>query len=122
MKTKLPSALIYGWDRFGIIQEKSRLLEDEWLAEDVIIHSYESDNNFEQHFSELSPDVIITFGDKSSYTKLLEFSNDSIIQSKWTHYDIVPDVDTIYNLVAINSTNWSCLSTSDVYEIGRAHG
>lgn len=115
MKTKLPSALIYGWDRFGVITEKSRLLEDEWLAENIVIYSYESDADFEQHFSETNPDVIITFGDRTSYNNLLRFSNDSIINSKWSHYNDTPDVDSVYNLVAVNSTNWSCSSTSEVY-------
>ena len=115
MKTKLPSALVYGWNRFGLIKEKSNLLKDENLSEDVVIYSYETDDEFESQFVEHQPDVIITFGDKNSYKILQSHKNQEFISSKWFHYNNLLDYDDLYDKIAIHSTNWSCSSTSELY-------
>lgn len=115
MKTKLPSALVYGWNRFGVIKEKSNLLQNEGLQEDVVIYSYESDVDFESHLVETQADIIITIGDRNSYKTLLSYESQKIISSKWFHYDELNDYDELYDKIAVNSTNWSCSSTTEVY-------
>ena len=42
MKTSLPTALIYGWNKFGEIKIQSDVYWEENLQEDVILYSYES--------------------------------------------------------------------------------
>ena len=46
MKTSLPTALIYGWNKFGEIKIQSDVYWEENLQEDVILYSYESSINF----------------------------------------------------------------------------
>ena len=41
MKTSLPTALIYGWDRFGEIRLESDIYHEENLYEEVILYSYD---------------------------------------------------------------------------------
>ena len=110
IKTKLPSALIFGWSEIGEIQLISNLLENENLSESVQIWSYDTDNELHKLIVTHQPDVIITFGDSSQY----KISSEVIptISSKWIHYDDIIPNDQLANVIATASTEWSCNNNS----------
>jgi len=109
IKTKLPSALVFGWDRFGEFELQSNLLETEGLSERVVLFSYESDDNLYELIVKHGPDVIFTFGDSTKY-KISQETNESLV-TKWAHYDMISSDDVIANNIAKLSTAWSCDST-----------
>ena len=45
MKTKKPSAIIYGWDKKGTFPLTSEIYHEENLYDEVIVHSLENSNN-----------------------------------------------------------------------------
>ena len=105
-KTKLPSALVFGWNQFGEFEIPSTLCQNEDLVEDVAIWSYESDYDLYNLIVSHEPDVIITFGSRGDY-KISRETNESIT-SKWFHFDeTLEDLD-LSNKIAELSTNWSC--------------
>ena len=114
-KTKLPSALVYGWDKFGEFSILSTLSEHEGLVEDVVIFSCEDHSNFYVDFSKYQPDVIITFGDKNQYEFILEASNENLVNTKWTHLDEILSDEELANKVDELSTYWSCGSNQNVF-------
>lgn len=63
MKTSLPTALVYGWDRFGEVTLQSDVYWEENLQENVIIQSYQSSENFKTDFAKHRSDIIVVFGD-----------------------------------------------------------
>ena len=50
-KTSLPTALVYGWNRFGRYELESDVYWEENLIEKVVIHSYRTDKNVKAHLS-----------------------------------------------------------------------
>ena len=114
-KTKLPSALVYGWDKFGEFSIPSTLSEHEGLVEDVVIFSCEDHSNFYVDFSKYQPDVIITFGDINEYQYILEASDENLVNTKWTHIDEILSDKELANKVDELSTYWSCGSNQNVF-------
>ena len=62
-KTSLPTALVYGWNRFGRYELESDVYWEENLIEKVVIHSYRTDKNVKVHLSKHKPDIILVFGE-----------------------------------------------------------
>lgn len=62
MKTKKPSAIVYGWDRIGHITLTSDIYWEEGLHESVEVYSLPYDGNLELDFTKFKPDLIITIG------------------------------------------------------------
>lgn len=62
MKTKKPSAIVYGWDRIGHITLTSDIYWEEGLHESVEVYSLPYDGNLELDFTKYKPDLIITIG------------------------------------------------------------
>lgn len=109
IKTKLPSALVFGWNRLGEFQISSNLCENEGLVEDIQLWSYENDHNLYELIVKHDPDVIITFGDDNLFNISKESSE--IIRSKWNHFDNLMEDGELANEIANLSTIWSCEST-----------
>ena len=109
IKTKLPSALVFGWDRFGEFELSSNLCENEGLVENIQLWSYESDQDLYNLMVKHEPDIILTFGDANSF--IISQETSEIISSKWTHFDNRLSDDDLANEVARLSTIWSCKST-----------
>lgn len=109
--TKLPSALVFGWDRNGEIRIKSELLQSEGLSEDVVVWAYNGDDDLHQLMVTHTPDIIITFGNSSDYK--ISYSRNQSILSKWTHLDEYVSDSELSDIIAVNSTNWSCESTKE---------
>jgi len=115
MKTSLPTALIYGWDRFGEIRLQSDVYWEERLFESVVLHSYEDASNFKYHFAKHRPDVIIILGD-SIPEAVTKMKNHTMISSKIHHYTGVMPDNVIANVVVCESTFWACGSEKKVYK------
>jgi glycosyltransferase involved in cell wall biosynthesis len=64
MKTKKPSAIVYGLDRLGTEIIYSDVYFEESLYEECIIYSLEYTNQVVVDYSKYQPDLIISFGEK----------------------------------------------------------
>jgi len=113
MKTSLPTALIYGWDRFGEIRTQSDVYFEEGLEEYVVLYSYDSSINFKTHFATHRPDVIVIIGDTP--TEISEMLHHSMVSSKIINYEMMPDDNILANDVVCQSTFWACSSQKEVY-------
>jgi glycosyltransferase involved in cell wall biosynthesis len=115
MKTSLPTALVYGWDRFGEIKLQSDVYWEERLFEDVVIYSYESDSNFNINFSKHRPDIVIIFGD-SKPNGIDELINHTMVNSKVHYYDnILPD-NILANVIVCESSFWNTNVEKQIYK------
>lgn len=97
MKTKLPVALVYGWDRIGTFELISDVYHWEGLSEKVKVHSKKHINNFRQDFIEHDPDIILTIG------KQLQSNLDSLNRRIVTIDEIFPD-NVIANIIVCETT------------------
>lgn len=62
MKTKKPTAIIYGWDRIGHHILTSDVYWEEGLYETVEVYSLTYNGNLELDFTKYKPDLIISIG------------------------------------------------------------
>jgi O-antigen biosynthesis protein len=116
-KTKLPTAMVFGWDRFGEIKLESDIYWEEGLNEGVVVYSFENTNNFFENFSFYHPDIILTFGDdKNKYTEILKYSDHPYIMSKWVHFPSFVGENVLANDIACQSTFWSCKSIKELFD------
>ena len=63
MKTKKPSAIIYGWHRQGEELLESDVYFEEHLFDEVQIYSLPFPDDVIQDYTNYRPDLIITIGD-----------------------------------------------------------
>ena len=59
MRTRKPSAIVYGWPVSGTVILKSDIYFEENLFDDVVIHSLEYTGNVIEDYSFYKPDLII---------------------------------------------------------------
>ena len=64
MKTKKPSAIVYGWYKHGEEILQSDVYWEESLYDDVIIISLPYTDNVFEDYSKYRPDLIISIGDE----------------------------------------------------------
>lgn len=120
IKTRLPSALVYGLNRFGSFQVKSDIYFEEGLFEWSQVYSYEDPSRFNEHFSNHDPDVIITVGDEATKS-LKKFFDENVspenlyIKTKWLVSNDDPAENVLANDIVCQSTFWSCSANLKVY-------
>jgi glycosyltransferase involved in cell wall biosynthesis len=112
-KTSLPTALVYGWNRFGRYELESDVYWEENLIEKVVIHSYRTDKNVKAHLSKHKPDIILVFGEIPQNLK--ELSKRTDISSKIVQRDEIFDDNVIANIIVCQSTFWACKSQKEIY-------
>ena len=83
MKTKKPIGLVYGWDKFGEFELISDVYFWEGLQDVVYVYSYESYEDFEEHYNKIQPDIIIQIGtpfatNNDSINKRIHFLETSV--------------------------------------------
>jgi glycosyltransferase involved in cell wall biosynthesis len=92
---KLPVIAIFGRKDIELITTAVEDFEEKRLD----CRCYSSDSHLEQVLTHDKPNVIITIGQRSSYTNMIKAPFD--IKKKWLHYDTLPDLDqlgtTAYN-------------------------
>ena len=111
IKVGLPTALVYGWDRFDEVKLQTTVYHEENLYEDVILYSYPDPNDFNMHFAHHRPDVIITIGgNREDYTSLMEHTGEMFVTTKWCHYFTTPTDEELANQTVVYATQWACNS------------
>ena len=103
MKTKKPSAIVYGWDRLGTESIISDVYFEESLYDECIVYSLEYNDNVIEDYSKYMPDLIISFGEEINvphfhlrqihmhYDEILfdnVLANDIVCQTVFRHCDV----------------------------------
>lgn len=83
---KLPVIGILAHDDFNLVHPLWAGDEEKRLD----CHCYSSDSNLERVLIKDKPHVILTIGDRSSFTNLIKAPFD--IRKRWLHYDTLPDL------------------------------
>lgn len=110
MKTKLPTAIIYGWDRLGVHEIVSDIYNEEYLFEKVIVHSFDNIKNILLDCAKVNPDIILTIGNHPVL-------DDKVLGWKHICYDsILPD-NIIGNDIVIQSTYSICRNVRPMFSI-----
>ena len=86
---KLPTVCIFGAHNLELFTPPSEDYEERRLD----CRCYSSDAKFEQVLVQDKPQVIITFGKRTSFPNLLKAPFE--IQKKWLHYDSIPDLNSL---------------------------
>jgi glycosyltransferase involved in cell wall biosynthesis len=86
MKTKKPSAIIYGWYRLGEELLRSEIYWEDHLADEIHVYSLPYTGDVESDFNKYEPDLIVSFVDN------IEIKNESL-KRLHVHYDeYIPEV------------------------------
>jgi len=94
-EVKLPVICILGRRDVELVTP----VEENYEEKRLDCRCYTSDSNFERILIHDKPHVIVTIGNRSSYTNLMNAPFE--IQKKWLHYDALPDLHrlgiSVYN-------------------------
>lgn len=116
IKTKLPSALVLGWNRTGTQELRTDIYWEENLHENVVLYCDSVPETLVADFAKYSPDLIITFGDQSKYRQVLTNTGDIVLLSKWLHYNNIPADNILANDIVCQSTFWSCTANRRLFD------
>ena len=97
MKTKLPLALVYGWDRLGTHEIVSDVYYWEGLQENVVVQSVNDLSQFREDFIKYDPDVIISIGPE--FVSNLDSLNKRIVHIQ----EMIPD-NILANIIVCQTT------------------
>ena len=90
LKTKKPSAIVYGWRELGTFTLTSDVYFEEDLMDEVVIYSLPFTDNIENDFSLYKPDIIMGCDDRVS-------SNSKIISNRIIRYINFPPDNILAN-------------------------
>ena len=110
MKTKVPSAIIYGWNRQGSHVLRSDIYNEEWLEYEVIVHSCDNIHNLFEDYSKYRPDVIMFIGNKPDF-------KDNRLYWSSVFYDNIMSDNIIANDVAAQSSRIISINTTPFFSI-----
>ena len=97
MKTKKPSAIVYGWDRIGTETLISDVYFEEALYDEVIVYSLPYTDNIFEDYTKYKPNLIISLGDTKIETKDFQLNRIHI------NYDHVPADNVLANIITCQS-------------------
>ena len=101
MKTKKPSAIVYGWRELGTFTLTSDVYFEENLLDEVIIYSLPNTDDIIKDFSTYKPDIIMGCDNSVS-------SNSKIISNRIIRYLNFPPDNILANDVVCQSTFRNC--------------
>lgn len=113
MKTGLPSAIVYGWDKLGTFMLKNSLYAEQGLVENIIVHSIGQPKDILKEVSQHAVDVVVLIGqidlDANKYGEVLA--------QKIYHmgYD-QPNETDLANFILSASTDFACGIQERVYD------
>jgi glycosyltransferase involved in cell wall biosynthesis len=110
MKTKIPSAIIYGWDRIGVFELISDIYYEENLFEKVLIYSCDNIENIIEDYTRIKPDIILSVGNNPNL-------NNNILQWKLIYYDRIHPDNIIANDIVVQSLFNVCRNTKPYFSI-----
>ena len=101
MKTKKPSAIIYGWRELGTFTLTSDIYFEENLMDEVVIYSLPLTDDIEKDFSIYKPDIIMGCDEKVS-------SNNGFLAQRIIRYNSFPPDNVLANDIVCQSTFINC--------------
>ena len=109
MKTKKPSAIVYGWYKLGTFQLTSDVYFEENLLDKVIVHSLPNILNVEDDYSKYNPDIIISCVNPNI--------NNPIVSKRVVIYDQFPPDNILANDIVCQSTFRNCENLQPKFSI-----
>ena len=97
MKTKKPSAIVYGWDTIGTETLISDVYFEEALYDEVIVYSLPYTDNVFEDYTKYKPNLIISLGDTKIETRDFQLSRIHV------DYDYIPEDNVLANIIVCQS-------------------
>jgi glycosyltransferase involved in cell wall biosynthesis len=110
MKTKKPSAIVYGWRELGTFTLTSDVYYEENLLDEVVIYSLPFTDDINKDFSLYKPDIIMGCDNRVS-------SNNKIISNRIIRYLSFPPDNILANDVVCQSTFRNCQNLKPKFSI-----
>jgi glycosyltransferase involved in cell wall biosynthesis len=110
MKTKKPSAIVYGWRELGTYTLTSDVYYEENLLDQVVIYSLPYTNDISKDFSLYKPDMIMGCDDRVS-------SNNKIISNRIIRYLSFPPDNILANDIVCQATFKNCQNLQPKFSI-----
>jgi glycosyltransferase involved in cell wall biosynthesis len=110
MKTKKPSAIVYGWRELGTFTLTSDVYYEENLLDEVVVYSLPYTDDISKDFSVYKPDVIMGCDDRVS-------SNNKIISNRIIRYLSFPPDNVLANDIVCQSTFKNCQNIKPKFSI-----
>jgi glycosyltransferase involved in cell wall biosynthesis len=110
MKTKKPSAIVYGWRELGTFTLTSDVYYEENLLDEVVVYSLPYTNDISKDFSIYKPDMIMGCDNRVS-------SNNKIISNRIIRYLNFPPDNVLANDVVCQSTFRNCQNLQPKFSI-----
>ena len=110
LKTKKPSAIVYGWHKLGTFTLTSDVYYEENLLDEVVIYSLPFTDDINTDFSLYLPDIIIVCDERL-------VSTNKIISNKIIRYSSFPPDNVLANDVVCQSTFRNCQNVTPKFSI-----
>jgi glycosyltransferase involved in cell wall biosynthesis len=110
MRTKKPSAILYGWRELGTFTLTSDIYYEENLLDEVIIHSLPFTDDISKDFSLYKPDMIMGCDGRVS-------SNNKIISNRIIRYLSFPPDNVLANDIVCQATFRNCQNLRPKFSI-----
>ena len=110
MKTKKPSAIVYGWRELGTFTLTSDVYYEENLLDQVVVYSLPYTNDISKDFSLYKPDMIMVCDDRVS-------SDNKIISNRIIRYLSFPPDNILANDIVCQATFRNCQNLQPKFSI-----
>ena len=110
MKTKKPSAIVYGWRELGTFTLTSDIYYEENLLEEVVIYSLPYTDDINKDFSIYKPDMIMGCDNRVS-------SNNKTISNRIIRYLSFPPDNVLANDIVCQATFRNCQNLQPKFSI-----
>jgi glycosyltransferase involved in cell wall biosynthesis len=110
MKTKKPSAIVYGWRELGTFTLTSDVYYEENLLDEVVVYSLPYTNDISKDFSIYKPDMIMGCDNRVS-------SNNKIISNRIIRYLNFPPDNVLANDIVCQATFRNCQNLQPKFSI-----
>lgn len=110
LKTKKPSAIVYGWNKLGTFTLTSDVYYEENLLEKVIVYSLPFTNNITNDFSTYKPDIIVGCDEGI-------VDNNKIISHRIVRYNSFPPDNVLANDIVCQSTFKNCENVTPKFSV-----
>jgi glycosyltransferase involved in cell wall biosynthesis len=110
MKTKKPSAIVYGWRELGTFTLTSDVYYEENLLDQVVVYSLPYTNDISKDFSLYKPDMVMGCDDRVS-------SNNKIISNRIIRYLSFPPDNVLANDIVCQATFRNCQNLTPKFSI-----
>jgi len=112
LKTKKPSAIIYGLEQKGTFSLTSDIYFEENLLEEVIIHSLPYNHNIKQDFAQYTPNLIIYLNNSN-----IILEDEYLLSKTYTYPTDFPPNNILANDIVCQSTFTICKNISPFFSI-----